>query len=186
MAPKGARVDHCGADGWVLSGSSVTRHHQPVPRARPIFLLFQALPLAQASTRAGAAEHESVLGSATFLFQAASGLGGEPTVSQAVADGGPPGIAIVEQQDPGPSARPPGSGAEPNRTTASLKRCHSCYRSAHWGSQAGHAWLLPQPRLSGSQRSALTASRLRWCAANRDARSSLRCSPWRPLIWIGP
>ena len=50
MAPKGARADHCGAS----SGSSpAARHHQPVPRARPILFIFPGSastgrPLAQA------------------------------------------------------------------------------------------------------------------------------------------
>ena len=39
MVSNGARADHCGADGLVLSGSyTAASHHQLVPRTWPISL----------------------------------------------------------------------------------------------------------------------------------------------------
>ena len=65
-APEGARVGHCGADSFVLSGSSsAARCHQPVPSARPISFYIPGsaspgLPTSPGHLDPGAAELDSL------------------------------------------------------------------------------------------------------------------------------
>ena len=165
-----------------------------MPRAWPISLSFQALP--QPVYRKPRPPYSQALPSSSQCSTALPSCSRQlaarrPSQGQAPRQASSRRMAASHSHNKASGPRPVLSHysppvLSPSCITASLKRCHSCYRSAHSGAKPDMSHCSCRPAAQTASDQPFQPAR------SSDVRPTVMpaprsdAHPWRPLLWIGP